>query len=54
MGNLNYGTTLNELVRGFELVDMWAPAPERGRRLLVWTGYTYRANSVERNVGQKR
>ena len=46
-GHFNYSRALNELVRGFDLVDMWASAHERGiykhytrQGARRWTGYT--------------
>jgi hypothetical protein len=35
-GHLNYSRALDEIVRGFDLVDIWATAPERG----IYTHYT--------------
>ena len=55
-GNFNYSRALNELVKVFDLVDMWATAPKRG----VYTHYTRHGVSrldriyVSRNLSGKK
>jgi len=54
--NFNYSRALNELVHVFDLVDMWATAPERG----VYTHYTLQGASrldriyMSRNLSGKK
>jgi hypothetical protein len=40
-GHFNFSRALNTLVRGFDLVDMWDAAPERG----FYTHYTRQGSS---------
>jgi exonuclease III len=40
-GHLNFSRALNSLVKGYNLVDMWTTAPERG----VYTYYTRQGGS---------
>jgi hypothetical protein len=55
-GHFNYSLTVNELVQGFDLVDMWATIPERG----IYTYYTWQGTSrlnriyVSRNLSGRK
>jgi len=43
-GHFNYSRDLNYLIRGFDLIDMWEAAPERG----IYTHYTRQGATRDR------
>jgi endonuclease/exonuclease/phosphatase family metal-dependent hydrolase len=55
-GHFNYSRALNDLLRGCDLVDAWATAPERG----IYTHYTWQEGIsldkiyVTRNISSRK